>query len=196
MVLHTICVHTCIHCTPSNPVHAVRLHFSTILHWCGHCCRGQCTWDVGCVYLLFCGGGGSSGGNRAGNRLARRISSADGGGNGGGDGCKPLRKQRAMENVVRAWSPPPERPSAAGSGKKTKDRQARKGELSASVVWRSNSQLGAYRNKFLMDDHDAKMRSRLNNVKPTISMSLDPAIVRTRRRGATRWRPSRRPRGA
>ncbi len=90
-----------------------------------------------------------------------------------------------MENVVRAWSPPPERPAPAGS-KKSKDRPARKGELSASVVWRSNAQLGAYRSKFLMDDHDAKMRNRLNNVKPTISTSLDPAINRTRRRGAKR----------
>eukprot|EP00750_Incisomonas_marina_P001499 INCI11288.1.p1 GENE.INCI11288.1~~INCI11288.1.p1 ORF type:complete len:871 (-),score=181.50 INCI11288.1:196-2712(-) len=91
-----------------------------------------------------------------------------------------------MENVVRAWSPPPQQRLSSNKKKKkptsARDR-SRKGGLSASVVWRSNAHLGAYRDKHLLDYHDAKMKSRLHNVKSTISTSLDPAISRTRRRG-------------
>jgi len=83
-----------------------------------------------------------------------------------------------MENVVRAWSPPPPRARKKGSGK-----GARSGDLSASVVWRSNAHLGAYRNKHLRDYHDEKMKKRLHSVKSTVSTRLDPAVSRTRRRG-------------
>ena len=93
-----------------------------------------------------------------------------------------------MQNVVRAWSPPPAKPRH--TSKKSRDK-ARKGALSASVVWRSNPSLGAYRNKSLLANHDAKMKSRLHNVKSTISTSLAPAVSRKIRKRGKKKRKTR-----